>query len=330
MTGIIDDDEPSDEDEAEGHARSTAGEDTGSSAESTSELSCKYNCDAAIELFSNQDPDDDASPSTSVSSAFSESSEDGVPESDVAPTSKNEDDDVCVTLDTTPTNIQEGVATKKTEADIQPITTAIEGSHTTPTCLDTVSSTVITDNISTSAAAHESVLEGLASDDDTEETTITFSSPTEEAPSATSSSQALLPPKSADDNQTKHPTEEAGAVPEDSESSSEIASPVPVTVEADVISSTDLSSIKVESSDYTPPAHCSEDAAIAHVESLPSLIKDAGVSPGFVFSQPPPTTPLVWDVVCTTGFALSSLPWLRMGVAAAGIVVDVAATLLRR
>lgn len=244
-----------------------------------------------------------------MSSAFSESSEDGVPESDVATASESEVDD-CVTLDTTPTNIQESVVlTDKLEVATQPIATAVEGSHTTPMCLDTVSSTEINDDTSTTAVDHESVLEGLESDDDTEETTITFSSPAKEAPVVTSSSiEPLLTSGSGDD----------------------IAGPVPVTVEDDNPSSTHLSTAEVKFVDYTTPADCTEDISTGYVDSSTTLIEDAGVAPDLVFSQPPPTTPLVWDVVCTAGFALSSLPWLRMGVAAAGIVVDVAATLLRR
>ena len=254
-----------------------------------------------------------------------------MPESDVASTSGCEDDDVCVTLDTTPTNIQEGVVfTESMEAVTQPITTAIEGIHTIPMCLDTVSSSEITDNTSTSAAAHRSVCKSLVSDEDAQTVPVSILDFAVDVAVVKLPPGVMPTPECADDKPTEQPTEEVGAVPEDSESSSGITSPAPVTIEADVISATDLSTTKVESHDYTPPADCTEDVATGYVDSPTTLIEDAGVSPDTVFCQPPPTTPLVWDVVCTAGFALSSLPWLRMGVAAAGIVVDVAATLLHR
>lgn len=195
--------------------------------------------------------------------------------------------------------------------------------------LDTVSSTEITDTTSTSAADNGSVCERIVPDEDAQTVPITISEFAVEVAVVKLSSEVMPTPECADDNQTEQTAEEAGAVPEDSELSSGITSPVPVTVEADVVSSTDLSTTKVESNDYITPADCTEDVATGYVDSSTTLIEDAGVSPDTVFCQPPPTTPLVWDVVCTAGFALSSLPWLRMGVAAAGIVVDVAATLLR-
>jgi hypothetical protein len=236
-----------------------------------------------------------------------------------------------VTLDITPTGIREGVvSTEETGASIQPITTAIEGSHITSKCLDIASSTETTDNTSTLATDPESVPEGLVFNDDTKGVTIT-SSPTEEASVATSSSmEALLTPESGDDNQTEQLTEKADVVLEDSVSTIEIASPVSVPFEDDLLTSIHLSTAEVKCTDYTPPAHHTEDIATGYVDSSTTLIEDAGVSPDFVFSQPPSTTPLVWDVVCTAGFALSSVPWLRIGVATAGLMVDVAATLLRR
>lgn len=332
--GVIHDDEPDEDDEAKEYARSTADEYTGSSAESSSKQPSKYKCDTVIEPFSNQDPDNHIFPIISVSSVFSDSSEDDVCECDIAPSTVSEVDDICVTLHFAPTNIQECIMfTEKTEATICSIPTTIEGGHITSTCLDIVSSTETTeiiDDTSTSAADHEIVLEGLVSDNDTKSITITFSSPTEEAPVATSASlEAFLTSESADHSQTEQLAEEGNVVPEGFAPTTECTSPVLMPVEDNYTSSTHLRTAEIKSVDCSPSAHYTEDVTITDVDSLLLLIEDAGFSQDPALMQPSHTKSLVWDVVRTAGFALLSVPWLRIGVAAAGIVVDVAATLLR-
>jgi hypothetical protein len=143
------------------------------------------------------------------------------------------------------------------------------------------------------------------------------------------SSGALCNNESAEHNKTEQLREEADVVLEDDASPIEIASPVPVPSEDDITHESLPSTVNIEHAAYVPPAHCPEDVTTTDVVNSLLLVEDAGVSPDFVFPQPPPTTPLVWDVVCTAGFALSSVPWLRIGVATAGLVVDVATTLLR-
>lgn len=311
---IVDTELDDDEDSDECFAPDNVNESTCSSAESSSEQSSKYECDAAIKIFSTI---------TSVSSAFSDSTED-------ASISETEEDDFCVNIDFASSETQCIASAEKKQAPTSPISTATEGSHTTPTCLDIVSSTEITEDTSTSMADHESVPEGLVFDDDTKAVAISFSSPTEEAPVTTPPSPAaLLTSESGDDNQTKQLVEEVGVVPEDLEPSIETASSVSVTFEDDITHTFLPSTVNVEHAAYIPPAHCTEDTPTAHGDSLSSLIETAGFPQDLDLIQPPPTNSLVWDTVCTAGFALSSVPWLRIGVATAGIVVDVAATLLR-
>lgn len=319
----LDDDEAEEYDE---DARSAADKDTGYYAESSSEQLSKYQCNVAIETFSNQDPDEHASPITSVSSAFSDSTED-------ASTSEIDDDDVCVTLNFASSDVQQCITSaEKEQALTSLISTATEGSHTTPTCLDIESSTDIadiTEDTSTSVADYKSVYEGLVSDDDTQAAIIPSLSLTEEAPVSTLSFPAtLLISESGDDNQTELLVGEADVVPEDLELSIESASSVSVTFEDDITHASLPSTVNVEHAAYIPPALYTEDTTTTVVDLL-SPIEDAGFSQNLALSQPSSTTTLAWEVVCTAGFALSSVPWLRIGVATAGIVVDVAATLLR-
>jgi hypothetical protein len=268
-----------------------------------------------------------------VSSAFSDSSEEGVCESDdVYYSQSEEDDDICVILNFAPSDTLQCIASmEKEQANSSRTPTTIGGSPVTLPCLETSPNNKTTDNTPASTGGYDSVHGGFVFDEDTQTATVLIFNSVGEVPVVNLPCLgALFDIESADHNQTEQLSEEAGVALEDSVPTIEIPSPVPVTVEADMPSSTDLSAAIVKSTDYTSPAHHAEDALTAHVDSVTPFIETTGFSPDPVLSQPPSATPFAWDVVCTAGFAMSSVPWLRIGVAAAGIVVDVASTLLRR
>ncbi|KAG9203911.1 hypothetical protein G6514_002072 [Epicoccum nigrum] len=317
-SGVIHDVDPDSDDDVDDYARNTVDESTDSSAEDS--YGDKLN------KYLHQ-PE---SPVTSVSSAFSDSSEDGVCESDDVSTSQSEEDgDICVILNFAPSDTLQCIASiEKEQANPSRTPTTIGGSPITPPCLETSPNNKTTDNTPASTGDYESVHGGFVFDEDTQ--VVTVNSVGEVPAVNLPSLGALFDNESADHDQTEQLSEEAEVALEDSVPTIEIPSPVPVTVEADMPSSTDLSAAIIKSTDCTSPAHHAEDALTAHVDSVTPLIETAGFSPDPVLSQPPPATPLAWDAVCTTGFAMSSVPWLRIGVAAAGIVIDVASTLLRR
>lgn len=93
-------------------------------------------------------------------------------------------------------------------------------------------------------------------------------------------------------------------------------------------------STKVAAAAYNHLNHSKDDAIAVPAESS-SLIKASIVachrpSPDLKYTQDPTSTSLVWSTVATGWFALSSLPWGRIAVAAAGVLVDVAAFVARR
>lgn len=93
-------------------------------------------------------------------------------------------------------------------------------------------------------------------------------------------------------------------------------------------------STTVAAAAYNHLSHSKDNAITVPAESA-SLIKASIVashrpSPDLKYIQDPTSTSLVWSTVAAGWFALSSLPWGRIVVAAAGVLVDVAALVARR
>jgi hypothetical protein len=91
--------------------------------------------------------------------------------------------------------------------------------------------------------------------------------------------------------------------------------------------------VKVAAAAYTQLSHNEDHASTSPADSI-NLTKGTPEpshrpSPDLKYIQDPTSTSLVWNTVATGWFALSSLPWGRIALAAASTLVDVATFVAR-